>query len=224
MSPDDPRHGKHAGYYAHRREGEGACEPCMEAKRKASREAKYRCDKGLSARVPVAKVRPLVLDLLKTATDVELTQAIGCGKSWVNAIVHQKHKTVWRQHVPRLMELHSSGWTPRKSLVRLDATGTTRRLQALYVLGWSAGRVAREIEFSPSGVLLIAKGGQRYVGADLEAKVRDLYRKVCMGLKPDETRQQKRSATQARNAAKKLGYLGPYAWNNIDDPNEVPSK
>lgn len=28
MSPDDPRHGTRRGYYAHRKDGEAACDPC----------------------------------------------------------------------------------------------------------------------------------------------------------------------------------------------------
>lgn len=31
MSPDDPRHGQRRGYYAHRRDGEEACEACKRA-------------------------------------------------------------------------------------------------------------------------------------------------------------------------------------------------
>lgn len=31
MSPDDPRHGTYAGYQAHRKAGELACQPCLKA-------------------------------------------------------------------------------------------------------------------------------------------------------------------------------------------------
>ena len=36
MSPDDPRHGTTAGYQAHRRAKESACDPCRQAQAAAS--------------------------------------------------------------------------------------------------------------------------------------------------------------------------------------------
>ena len=81
MTPNDPRHGTSAGYDAHRRNGEKACDPC--------RDAACRYEKG--ARFDRLRGRPRTLPAVGTARRLQAPGAMGytlgeiaaeCDTSW----------------------------------------------------------------------------------------------------------------------------------------------
>lgn len=99
--------------------------------------------------------------------------------------------------------------------MRVDATGTRRRIQALAAMGWPATEVARR-----SGVhkkTLHNIYGQ--VRAETARRVRDTYRLMVQETPPD-SKVSRASVTMAR----RRGWLGPMAWDEgtIDDPKALP--
>lgn len=52
MSPDDPRHGEERGYFAHHRDGEQACDPCITGHRIAEKRRLLRRMNGVPSWVP----------------------------------------------------------------------------------------------------------------------------------------------------------------------------
>lgn len=95
--------------------------------------------------------------------------------------------------------------------VLVDSTGTTRRLQALTVLGWPCNELAHRLDTSSEALhpLLVGRIGK--VKACRARAVRDLYNELSM-----TKGQSPRSSTSAR----KRGWVPPLAWDDdiIDDP------
>ena len=78
MRPDDPRHGQRRGYYAHRRDGEEACDACKRAAAAAEARYAYNRDRGLSGRVsPVGTQRRLQALVAKGYTWSHLDRWMG---------------------------------------------------------------------------------------------------------------------------------------------------
>jgi hypothetical protein len=100
---------------------------------------------------------------------------------------------------------------PTESLY-IDITGTSRRLQALYAIGWRwtdlapiAGRAAEELR------------EWAYVRSRISstnaALIKRVYRTLCDQQGPSQ---------RARSIASTRGWHTPIVWNNIDNPAEQP--
>lgn len=107
---------------------------------------------------------------------------------------------------------------------KVDATGTTRRVQALMALGWSSAKIGRRLGILTSNMAPLVHGQRQVVKTTADA-VRDLYDELSMTLPPQETHRDKIAASRARNMAKANGWLPPLAWDDerIDDPTYRPS-
>lgn len=101
-----------------------------------------------------------------------------------------------------------------------DPTGCTRRLRALYALGWTWDAIAAEAGRTKHQVWRIAHGvhcTDRGVYQATVQWVHDIYERLCM------TRPEGFSANRARNNAARKGWAPPLAWHDIDDPDEQPT-
>lgn len=99
----------------------------------------------------------------------------------------------------------------------VSIVGFRRRAQALQALGWSAEELSTRLGHSSSWirVTLLNKSGQIY--ARNHDAMAALYNELSMTL-PTETRH----TARLRAAARHKGFAPPLAWDNIDDPNEIP--
>lgn len=106
-----------------------------------------------------------------------------------------------------------NGYGPPRSH---PATGSTRRLQALMALGWTANDIAAALPSAPEHVRDIARGARRRVLAATATGITDLYEKWSGTPGP--------SKIGRRRAAAK-GWLPPLAWDDvdIDDPTVRPN-
>lgn len=89
MSPDDPRHGERRGYYAHRRDGEEACDACKHAAATAEAIRQLNLMRGEPGRVPALGTVRRLRALTRLGYDmVTLAREIGCQpmmvKKWVD--------------------------------------------------------------------------------------------------------------------------------------------
>jgi hypothetical protein len=155
VSEDDARHGTRRGYYAHRKAGQTACDPCKRAA--AAAEARY---------------------------------------AWLRA-------------------------QGKKS--RLDPTGVRRRIQALVAIGYTWERIDDELGEISRQSEKWAAGDTAYVFPATYKKVAEVYERLCMTFPPETTPAEKRAASRSRNRARRLGWVPPLAWLNIDDRNEHPA-
>lgn len=102
---------------------------------------------------------------------------------------------------------------PTVNGARVDATGSQRRLQALRVLGHRRYDLADQLDITADRIKHITTGATRYVSPEEAAAIARLYRRLSTTPGPSQ---------QTATLAKKLGWHGPMAWDDIDDPNCQP--
>ncbi|MFL4904873.1 helix-turn-helix transcriptional regulator [Streptomyces sp. MMS24-I2-30] len=97
----------------------------------------------------------------------------------------------------------------------VDATGTTRRLRALAVIGWPIEQLSPQLGIYPTALGNIARGELRNVRATTAHAVALLYQHLIRQPGPSD---------RSRILASKKGWHGPAAWDDIDDPSEQPEE
>lgn len=107
--------------------------------------------------------------------------------------------------------------------VRVDGTGTRRRLQALVTIGWSKAKLGERLGMTP-GNFGRTFGSDRVFAGTARA-VRDLYDELWDRPPAEVTASERRSAARARNQAARAGWAPPLAWDDetIDDPSATPT-
>lgn len=93
----------------------------------------------------------------------------------------------------------------------VDATGTRRRLQALACMQWSFEDVGNRLGVCGAAVSRWARHQQ--VHESTASKVRALFDEIGGTVGP---------TPQVRLRAQRLGWHGPFAWDDIDDPTAQP--
>jgi transcriptional regulator with XRE-family HTH domain len=94
-----------------------------------------------------------------------------------------------------------------------DATGTMRRLRALVAIGYPIAQLAPRIGIYPTALGNIARGELHTVRLTTADTVALHYQQLICQPGP---------SSRARIEARKKGWHGPLAWDDIDDPNCQP--
>lgn len=218
MSPDDPRHGRYAGVIAHARAGIPECDPCIAARRKAQSRASNLRKLGHKGFVDATPVRRHI-DALIAAGMTTHTIASRAGVS-DTTVLHAGRQHL-EMHYLTAEAIFGVRATPyAQGLV--SAVGTLRRLQALATLGWSITAIhAAAEELGVDLTLSVIRYVLRRLDPRVRVRTRDavttVYDHLSMRL-PEPGR----AVSLTRGQASKRGYLPPLAWDDIDDPNEVP--
>jgi Bacterial regulatory proteins, lacI family len=107
---------------------------------------------------------------------------------------------------------------------RRDATGTTRRLQALIAVGHPEAGLARQVGLSPLCASGIVRGGTATVTPATYAAVCGLYRQLWDQRPAERTPAERHAARVARRRAEGHGWAPPMGLddNRIDDPAYWP--
>lgn len=105
----------------------------------------------------------------------------------------------------------------------VDATGTTRRLQALVAIGWSQSELARRLGMASANFSKTMRA-ERVLASTARA-VRDLYDRLWDQQPPQATHPQRVAASRARNRAVEKAWVPPLDWDDdtIDDPLALPA-
>ncbi len=104
---------------------------------------------------------------------------------------------------------------------KVDATGSRRRIQALMFAGWSQAVLAERLGVDRSMILkLMARPTVRVYNA---RAIRDLFSRLWMQAPPEVGRYERAAASRARAFALRNGWVSALAWDDIDDPDAVPS-
>lgn len=208
MSPDDPRHGKHAGAIAHWRAGEKPCDPCALAARRQNKAAHIDKARGRPRTVPLGDravriITTTPLSQLAHATGIRVDRLIRYRKAGACMNVHRTTRD-------RILIAGSGAfWTP---------VGIQRRLKALNALGWSMNKIAATAGADVDGFKRLRnRAAPQFVRGEVADKVIAVYEELCMvSVSPG------RASTRARNEARRNGWPPPLAWSDIDDPDEIP--
>lgn len=101
------------------------------------------------------------------------------------------------------------------TVAKRPAFRSTRRVQALYAIGHNPQTIAAEADLDPYTVSQVANGRYESFRASTERGIRTAYNRLCTVPGPSE---------KAKRRAAKLGWHGPLAWDDIDDPAAKPEK
>jgi hypothetical protein len=101
--------------------------------------------------------------------------------------------------------------------LRIDSTGTGRRLRALAAIGWTSEVIADKLGVTPSPVRDLSRQVRPLVTRTTAAKVAALYDELSMIPGP---------STSAAKRARAKGWVPPLGWDDddLDDPNAAPSR
>lgn len=209
MNPDDPRHASYAGYMAHKKDGERACDACMTAHRRQTKAAKMRLESGVRNRIPLGVEAWRVLD---TRSRRAVSDATGLAENNLR-VMHRggPGKIVLRS--TRDSILGAGSRTP-------TYVGVQRRLRALAAMGYAMSRLAPMIGAHPDPLvrMMRRKDEPEYVRAYIVDGVLRVYEQFSMKIPPAGP-----VATRQRTMAARRGWVPPLAWDDIDDRNEVPA-
>lgn len=98
----------------------------------------------------------------------------------------------------------------------VPAVGTLRRIQALHALGWTGPQIAEAAGLPVNTLRSVYYHQVRVVRAGTAQRVADAFDRLAM------SRPEGKYANRARAMAERRGWPPPLAWDDIDDPNEIP--
>lgn len=101
--------------------------------------------------------------------------------------------------------------------MRRRAEGTQRRLRALQAMGWTLSEIAQQLGEQRTCVEKWCNEDRTYVYSATAHRVEQVYDRLCMTVPSGPW------AARNRRMAARKGYAPPLAWDDIDDPAEIPS-
>jgi len=225
MSPDDKRHGTHAGYQAHHRDGEKACPACTKALTRWRKEYEVRALRaGGRTKVPAAPVRAHLETLIRHMTAESISILTGLSSSAIQDALAGAWPNVRRSTADRILAVKPIDLPPGNRWI--TATGSARRIQALRAIGWSLEQICVEMGTGPrnSRVKLIGSGTADRVTVNMHERIKATYDRLWHHAPPARTPHDRAciSANVRRAAAR--GWVPPMAWDDdtIDDPQATP--
>lgn len=158
--------------------------------------------------VPVDRTRERLALLRSRGVTVDMIVASGIS-TWGLRLIETNHRVQRSTEskmlaIPVPVELIPTG-------AYINGVGTRRRLQALVAIGWTQRLIGLELGVVQSRVKALTH--QDGVTARVAFEVRDVFDRLSMTVGPS-------NQTRIRAAAK--GWLPPLAWDDIDNPDEVP--
>ncbi|MET7429579.1 hypothetical protein ABZT16_11355 [Streptomyces flaveolus] len=189
------------------------CDVCRATLLAAKKKYRVRRESGRPGLIDAAPARARLQQLVQTMSHVQIKTATGCDDCNLRQILDGTRTQIRRDTLNRILAVKPEPPAPGKYL---DATGTRRRIQALRAIGYSARALA---EASTAGECVIERicNGQPTVRGVVAAKIQTVYSKLAGTPAPAG-----RSATRAKSYAIANGWAPPGAWDNIDDPAELP--
>jgi hypothetical protein len=146
-------------------------------------------------------------------TETGIARKAGLSRSSITRLRDRCHPTV-RRDVATAIASVTPGEGPLVGM--LSSLGTMRRLQGLAALGYSSRAVADRTGLQDVNLRRIRRGVLSHVTATTAALVRDAadHLELVENHHPD---------LRLVNLAARKGWANLLAWDNIDDPDEVPS-
>jgi DNA-binding CsgD family transcriptional regulator len=172
----------------------------------------YRYEKGVSYDVSCGRRRQI--DSQQVRLHIERLLAHGWSRLRIAQTASISPSTVYglaagqrevRRHIA-LAILSIPVGPPR---ITVDATGATRRIQALVAIGHTMETIAGLAHFGHARVEQLAAGTTETIDAATADTITAVYRQLLP--KPGSSR-------LAKAYARKRGWHGPLAWDDIDDP------
>jgi hypothetical protein len=203
-------HGTLQGYYQHR----CRCEYCGPVGRKYAKARRTDAQLGRPRTVDGALVRGHVDRLVAAGMSrASIAQAAGyCSRTALGKIYTQDR--VLRSTVERIAAVSPPQAVEYDGLL-VDAIGSRRRLRALAVMGWSIR--ALKAHGGTSRWEDVRLGDTKRVTRATHLRVSEAFEKLAMKDAGDSP-----NVILVKQHAQRQGWAGPLAWDDVDDPAELP--
>jgi hypothetical protein len=215
-----PAHGTTArGYGSPGRRARCHCDPCRKARNRHQKKIRVDNELGRSPFTSPAKAQAHLADLHQTMSWKTLEATTGVWFSNLIAIYQGKRTKIRHETEAQILAVAA----PAKGSPGqyIDATGSTRRLQAMSCIGHSYAAICEAADTCPNRVVSIANGRQPTIRRDLADRIANAYQQLAFNPAPKN-----KHTTRTRNVAKAKGWRDPQWWEDygrIDDPDFDPA-
>lgn len=197
-------------------------ERAMERQRRRNRLRAYGRDDQIGPRpVPAAPVRAHVQQLHELGLGYErIGRAAGVGHGPMMDLIYGPRGTDQRAPVQKIRKSYADALLALTAdsveAALVDPTGTVRRLRALVAIGWQETALAEALGMGVGNFWTLLHGRRNRITTGTRNKVTALF--IQQWDKPQDGVR----AERAKKIAKHYRWVGPLAWDDIDDPTEVP--
>lgn len=222
IAPDDPRHGTRAGYIAGCR-----CQPCTSAHTRYMKRYKVDVATRGHRNTPVAPVLAHINTLRANGMSAAaIAAAAGLPATTItNMLAFQRQAGVRHATARAILAVEYDPHPADTDHAHyVPAVGITRRLQALYALGYTRDALAAECRTSDRTIRMLYTGTSRRLTSTVAQGVLDAYARLSMTPPAPQTTQQRVAVERAKRRAAALKWAPPLAWDDdtIDDPLAEP--
>lgn len=132
-------------------------------------------------------------------------------------------KEIYRENAESALAVRPEIPTERGG-ARVNAIGTTRRIQALAALGYPVRWIGEQAGFVGQTFYLTAQGARKVIYFSTAYKIRKLYERLENDPQPERHGVSAIAVPRARASARRNGYHPPHVWDwdTIDDPEASP--
>jgi hypothetical protein len=191
---------------------------------------------GRATQVPVEPVRAYLRKLHFTygMSSAQIAEKCSLSAGSISEIINGKRrgedgeiytiKEVYRDNAESVMSVEPVIPTDRGG-ARVNAIGTTRRIQGLAAIGYPIRWTGNQIGTTSQTFYLTAWGRRQVVYFSTAYKIKCLYEKYELDLHPEQHGITAGKAALARTYAERNGYVKPifWDWDTIDDPEGFPN-
>lgn len=175
----------------------------------AAKAARLRRARGIPGYADAPTVAGHVRDLIAAGwTRQQIATASDVNARTLYGLLHGERPGIQQTTAARILVLN-----PRDAPGLVCAAGTTRRLQALAAAGWPVTWAARHIGVPGPTLRELAGGGHARVNPAVAAAVATVFRTHAMHPGP---------SAYTRTVAARNRWPGALAWDDIDNPHEMP--
>ncbi|MGF2209015.1 hypothetical protein [Streptomyces albidoflavus] len=187
-------------------------EPCRTANYRYMKRLTYDYARGQKRRIDATQTRVWVERLAAHGWNyAQIADAAGTTRVTIRRIATGEARNISRHIASGVLAIRLG----RPSRGRVDATGTTRRLRALAVLGYPIHAIAEAAAVDISTLQGHLAARSVSVQAPIAQRIASTYRRLCFTPGPSD---------RVRRRAAARGWYGPLAWDDIDDPASPPSE
>lgn len=190
------------------------CKPCRTARNRHQKKIRIDRELGRSPFTSPDRAQARLRILHETMSWDSLEAATGVWFSNLVAIYQGKRTKIRHETEAKILAVVAP--TKGDPGQYIDATGSTRRLQALSCLGHSYTAICKAADTCPNRVVSIANGRQPTIRRDLAERITAAY--ATLSATPAE---RNKHTTRTRNVARNKGWRDPQWWEDygrIDDP------
>lgn len=196
------------------------CTPCRTARNRHQKQTRINRELGRSPFTNPAKAQAHLRLLHQTMSWDSLEAATGVRFSNLVTIYNGERTKIRHETEAKILAVTAPATGSPGQYI--DATGSTRRVQALSRLGHSYAAICKAAATCPNRIVSIANGRQPTIRRDLADRINTAYTQLATYAPPTN-----KHTTRTRNVARAKGWRDPQWWEDyghIDDPTFDPDK